>query len=285
MRKFLAGGLIAFLAFFAMSQAQELVPPPREVKTTFEVPYKLTGTQHVMVRVKLNGKGPFNFILDTGAPALIISETIATKAKAKLDDKNWGDFKLEVEGGVVLPEARGLSTDMFQLKGMNALGVAGVELHGVLGYNILAQFRIQYDFTADKLIWTKLDFSPPKMVGIGKKGDSQGGLEAMGDMMKMVAPLLGLKPNFEVKPRGYLGVLLGEDKEAMTVRAILPGSPAEKAGLKVGDRIVGVGKRDTDSVDELMKQVNRLTEGEKLTLKVKQGEDTRTLNIELGKGL
>lgn len=285
MRKFLAGGLIAFLAFSARSQAQELVPPPREVKTTFEVPYKLTGTQHVMVRVKLNGKGPFNFILDTGAPALIISETIATKTKAKLDDKNWADFKLEIEGGVVLPEARGLSTDMFQLKGMNALGVAGVELHGVLGYNILAQFRIQYDFTTDKLVWTKLDFAPPKMVGIGKKGDSQGGLEAMGDMMKMLAPLLGLKPNFEVKPRGYLGVLLGEDKEAMTVRAILPGSPAEKAGLKVGDQIVGVGKRDTDSVDELMKQVNRLAEGEKLTLKVKQGSDTRTLNIELGKGL
>lgn len=285
MRNFLAGGIVALLAFSGPVSAQELIPSPREVKTTFEVPYKLTGTQHVMVRVKLNGKGPFNFILDTGAPALIISENIAAKAKAKLDDKNWADFKLEIEGGVTLPAARGLSTDMFQLKGMNALGVAGVELHGVLGYNILAQFRIQYDFTADKLIWTKLDFNPPKMLGIGKKGDSQGGLEAMGDLMKMVAPLLGLKPNFEVKPRGYLGILLGDEKEEMTVRAILPGSPAEKAGLKVGDQIIGVGRRDTDTADELMKQVNKLTEGEKLTLRIKQGEKTRTLTIELGKGL
>mgnify|MGYP000417854876 CR=1 FL=1 len=284
MRHSLAAGLIALLAVSSLP-AQELIPPPREVKTTFEVPYKLTGTSHVMVRVKLNGKGPFNFILDTGAPALIISETIAGKAKAKLDDKNWGDFKLEVEGGVVMPEARGLSTDMFQLKGMNALGVAGVELHGVLGYNILAQFRIQYDFTADKLVWTKLDFAPPKMVGIGKKGDSQGGLESMGDMMKVLAPLLGMKPNFEVKPRGYLGVLLGDGKEELTVKAVVPDSPAEKAGLKAGDRIVGVGAKTTDTADKLMEQVGKTPEGEKLTLKVKQGDDTKTLTVQLGKGL
>jgi hypothetical protein len=283
--KITATSLLTWLVFTLPASAQELVPPPREVKTTFEIPYKLTGTQHVMVRVKLNGKGPFNFILDTGAPALIMSEEVAKKAKGKLDDKNWGDFKLDIEGGLMLPEAKGLATDMFQLKGMNAMGVAGVELHGVLGYNILAQYRIEYDFTAEKLKWTKLDFTPPKMIGIGKKGDSQGGLEAMGDMMKMLAPLLGLKPNFEVKPRGYLGVVLAEDGDKLMVRSILPGSPAEKSGLKAGDQILAVGKRDSDSIDDLVKFVNKLTEGEKLPLKIKQGEETKTITIVLGKGL
>jgi len=46
---------------------------PPKPENSYEIPYKLTDTKHVMVRVKLNGKGPFNFILDTGAPALIIS--------------------------------------------------------------------------------------------------------------------------------------------------------------------------------------------------------------------
>ena len=31
----------------------------------------MTTFQHVLVRAKINGKGPFNFILDTGAPALL----------------------------------------------------------------------------------------------------------------------------------------------------------------------------------------------------------------------
>ena len=285
MKYHLGGSLVLLMLCNSGLSAQELGPMPREVKTTFEVPYKLSETKHVVVRVKLNGKGPFNFILDTGAPALIMSEVIAKKVNAKLDGKNWGNFKLEIEGGLTLPEARGLSTDMFQLKGMNAMGVAGVELHGVLGYNILAQFRIQYDFTEEKLIWTRLNFSPPKMVGLGTKSEGQGGMEMMGDMMKLLAPLLGLKPNFELKPRGYLGVVLDQKKDQILVLSVMPESPAEKSGLKVGDQIKSVKGKNVDSVDELMKAVNKMGEGEKLKLQILRDGDAKDLTIELGKGL
>ena len=36
-----------------------------------------------MVRTKINGKGPFNLIVDTGAPAVFITKTVAKKAKAE----------------------------------------------------------------------------------------------------------------------------------------------------------------------------------------------------------
>jgi len=75
-------------------------PPVRH-----EIPYRLTDTKHVMVRVKLNGKGPFNFILDTGAPAMIMTEAVAKKVGAKIDN-GWGDFDLRVEGGLSLPGAK-----------------------------------------------------------------------------------------------------------------------------------------------------------------------------------
>jgi serine protease DegQ len=284
MRRWLLASCLPLL-FFAPLCAQEIGPKPREVLTSYEIPYKLTDTKHVMVRVKLNGKGPFNFILDTGAPALIMSETVAKKCNAKLDSKNWGDFKLDIEGGLTILDAKGLSTDMFQLKGMNAMGVAGVELHGVLGYNILAQFRIQYDFTQDKLVWTKLDFTPPKMSSIGKKSDGQGSLEFVGDLMKFIAPVLGLRPNFDLKPRGYLGVILEEKTDALYIQSILPESPAEKAGLKVGDRIRVAKGKQVDTVEEMMKAINKLGEGEKLKLTIKRGEDNQDITVELGKGL
>lgn len=35
------------------------------------VPFRLTDTNHILIRLKINGKGPFNFIVDTGAPAMI----------------------------------------------------------------------------------------------------------------------------------------------------------------------------------------------------------------------
>ncbi len=43
---------------------------------SIEVPYRLTVPKHILVRAKINGKGPYNFILDTGAPALFVSTKV-----------------------------------------------------------------------------------------------------------------------------------------------------------------------------------------------------------------
>ena len=53
-------------------------------------------------------------------------------------------------------------------------------MHGVIGYNVLAKFRITYDFTADKLGFEPIaGFEPPPLVPIGDKG-GDGGLSAIG---------------------------------------------------------------------------------------------------------
>ena len=65
------------------------------------VPYHLTDTQHVLVRIKLNGKGPFNFVVDTGCPVLVINTAVAKKAGLE-DNKGLTTVdKLEFEGGLV----------------------------------------------------------------------------------------------------------------------------------------------------------------------------------------
>ena len=133
MRYILVVGLLGLA--FAPARADDKKDASPKTPVTYEIPYRLTDTKHVLVRVKLNGKGPFNFIIDTGAPALILSEAIAKKVGAKTE-KGWTTFdKIELEGGLTMPNSRGVATDMFQLKGMNAMGLAGVELHGVLGRN------------------------------------------------------------------------------------------------------------------------------------------------------
>ena len=94
---------------------------------------------------------------------------------------------------------------------MNGLGLAGVELHGVIGYDILARYRITYDFTADTLAFVPLDFTPPAIQGIGGKG--QGGLEVLGPIMKTLAAFMGIKPGFDVAPRGQVGIEVEEKDE------------------------------------------------------------------------
>ena len=134
----------------ALARADD--PKPAEKPVKYEIPYRLTDTQHVQVRVKINGKGPFNLILDTGAPALFLTKQVAKKAGIDVNEKGFGALeKFEFEGGLKVDKVRAHVTDIFQVEGMNSLGDAGVELHGMIGYEGLARFRIQYDFTADKL--------------------------------------------------------------------------------------------------------------------------------------
>jgi hypothetical protein len=262
-------------------------PDPDPKPAAVEVPYKLTETKHVMVRAKINGKGPFNLILDTGAPAVFITKAVAKKAGAGTDEKGWANFdSFELEGGLKVPEARGRVEDLFQLEGMNGMGLAGVELHGVVGYNVLAPYRVTYDFTADTIRFDPIpDFDPPKLVPIGGKG--QGGLEMIGPLMKTMAALMGIKPNFNAVPRGFLGVEV-DDADGVVVKKVLPGSPAEQAGFKAGDKITAVkvtAARDVDDLRDLTRALAKAGVGAKLTVTVARGDATKTITLELGKGL
>ena len=140
-------------------------PPKKaaDVGTAYRVPYRLTLTNHYLVRVKIDGKGPFNFLVDTGAPYLFVSTEAAKKiglpAPAKGD--YWTDIgTLDLEGGARLSKIKGRVEDPFQLVGMNALGLPGASIDGILGFTILARFKMEFDPTRDRMTWTRLDFEP-----------------------------------------------------------------------------------------------------------------------------
>src|SRR5207302_5322224 len=97
----------------------------------------------------------------------------------------------------------------FQLEGMNGMGLAGVELHGILGYTVLAHFRMEFDFTKDALRWMPIDWKPPAPQRIGGQG-GQGGLEIIGGLMKFLGPLIGLGPAPAPEARGFVGIELAE---------------------------------------------------------------------------
>src|SRR5438477_13038118 len=110
---------VALTAILAPLAVRADDAPKGEAKPVL-VPYRLTAPKHVLVRAKINGKGPFNFILDTGAPAVFITNKVADRAGVKTDGTGWGAFdRFEIEGGLVVAKAKGRVEDLFQLEGMN----------------------------------------------------------------------------------------------------------------------------------------------------------------------
>jgi hypothetical protein len=249
------------------------------------VPYTITNTKHVLVRAKINGKGPYNFIVDTGAPALFVSTAVCTKLGVKPDRRGWGTLdRFDIEGGVSLPKFKARVEDPFQLQGMNGLGLAGAELHGIIGYTVLAKFRIELDLTNDKMAWTPLAFNPPAPQGLGGRG-APAELDALGGIMKMVGALLGKQPQADVTTRGFLGLDLKDDDKGVVVKSLLDKGPADAGGVRVGDRITafqGKTVRDTDGVRQLAAKV---ATGEKVKLIVERDGRSREISFVSGEGL
>lgn len=81
---------------------------------------------------------------------------------------------------------------------------------------------------------------------------------------------------------GFLGLIAEKSEEGgLKVTEIWEEGPAEKAGLKVGDRILEVeGKEATDEV--LKARLGEIAEGDKIKLKWISGEKTIEKEIELG---
>jgi serine protease DegQ len=260
--------------------------PAKKDAKPIEVPYRTTIPKHILVRAKINGKGPFNFILDTGAPALFVSTAVCKKLGVEPDKNGWGTFdKFEVEGGVVIPKAKGRIEDPFQLEGMNAMGLAGAELHGVIGYNILARFKMEIDFTRDKMVWTPLDYEPEAPKGMGGKGGA-GGLEFMGTIMKMFGAFLGKKPAQDEAPRGFLGVELEQKgDDVVIVKSVLEKSPAAKAGVKAGDRITKFKGRTIENIEDIQRFVKKLKADEPVSLTVERGQEKTEISFTTGEGL
>lgn len=272
---------LAALAVLSLTAQTRAENPPK----SFEVPYRMTKAKHIYVRAKINGKGPFNFIVDTGAPALFVAVPVARKLGVKADNKDWGVFdRFEIEGGVVLTKIKGRIETPPQIEGMNGLGLAGVELHGMIGYDILARYRLVIDFTRDKMEWTPLDYKPKASMSLAG-GRGTGGLDLLGSLMKTVSSLLGTKAAPPVRLRGFLGVELKDDDDNPIVQSVLTDGPAGKAGVKIGDRITHVQGRSVLDTSDVQRYVSRKDPGERITLTVKRGKDTKEITVKLGEGL
>lgn len=283
MRACLLGCLATSLIVTVPLSAAEI---DKSTAKSYQIPYRLLDTKHIMVRVKVNGKGPFNLILDTGSPALFISTAAGKKAGATKDKDGWSTFKrLELEGGLVIPDARGRVEDPFQLQGMNGLGLAGVELHGMLGYNILARYRIEIDLTKNKMTWTPLDFKPPPPVGLRGKHGEPAELNAMGAVMKVLGVLMGKKAAPDLTFRGFMGIELMQGKGQAEVKRVLKDSPAGRAGLKAGDHITAFQSHSVSSAADLAKWSAHVTAGKTVVLTVTRDGAQRELSLKTGEGL
>jgi hypothetical protein len=218
---------------------------------------------------------------------LIVAEDLCKELGVKPDRDGWSDLdRFEIEGGVVVPKARVYVHTPFQLEGMNGMGLAGAKLHGMIGYDILARYRMEFDFTRDKMVWTELDWEPKGPMRLGKGGGGAGGMEVIGKIMQMLGGMLGRQAQPEPVLRGFLGVeLVDAAVEDIRVKSILESGPAAKSQLKPGDRVVKFQGRTVLNVDDVHRFAGKVRPGEEVEFTVLRGDEQMKITMRSGEGL
>jgi hypothetical protein len=289
----LIAGLLAALAALAPAPPQASPADARDpqIGQAFRVPYKRTLTNHYLVRCRINGKGPFNFLVDTGAPALFIGTEAGKAVGLAPDDKAfWTPVdRFQIEGGIDLRNVKARVEDPFQLEGMNALGLPGAKIHGILGFTILARFRMEFDPTDDRMTWTRLDYEPkdPYVPSDPAERQAPADVQAMnllGPAMKLMSVFVGKQPEDIRLPQGILGIEIAEDDGRLIVSGVLPETPAAAADIRPGDLIVSIADAPTSTAAQAHDAITRLRPGETINLTLRRGDQTLTHPLKAAAG-
>lgn len=271
--------VVGVLLFLSDSHAWADAPAAKPAR----VPFQMLKTRHMLVQVKINGKGPYPLIFDTGAPVMLINTKLAKEAKVL--PKNFrpplfapfgslGQFTIKDMqlGGV---KAKGIPTVVMNHPTVGLMAKALKKpIYGIVGFSFFARYRMTIDYQKKEMTFVPTKFKPPDI------------------MKEMMTTLLdaGHQPKTKViQPAGVWGFSVGKaknDKKAgVTISHVVAKSAAAKAGLKKGDRLLVLDDRWTDSVVDCYEAAKHVKPGSSVNVTIERGGKKMQKTIQVKAGL
>ncbi|MCZ6544092.1 MAG: PDZ domain-containing protein [Chloroflexi bacterium] len=91
------------------------------------------------------------------------------------------------------------------------------------------------------------------------------------------------QPRFDAPPSGArLGIQVEASDAGLIVSGVVPGSPADAAGLEAGDVITSIGDRDVRSLEDALRVLAASEPGQTLPLTYERDGETHSASVELG---
>jgi hypothetical protein len=278
MTRLLFTAILAIAAFPAFADE-----PKKEKDEPKRVKFDLLKTKHIVVEVKLNGKGPYRLIFDTGAPLMLINNRIAKDAG--VIDKNakqpgfalfgaMGQFNIkEFQMGEL--KATDVSTMVMDHPTVQAISEMFGPIDGLVGFPFFARYRMTVDYQAKEFTFAPVDYKPSNLFDT-----------LMATMMSAQRDKGGPKILIPQGQWGFVADKGAKDTEAgVDVKDVLKGSAADKAGLMAGDRLLTIDGRWTDTVVDLFEAASHVKPDQTVPVKVKRDGKEIELRVTPSKGL
>jgi hypothetical protein len=256
------------------------LPPAKAADKPVVVPFELLKTGHMTVMVKINGKGPYKLIFDTGAPITLLNNKIAKEAGLLKDMPrpafalfgSMGEVKVRaLEVGEQLAE--NVAAVVMDHPTVEAISRAFGPIDGIVGFPFFARYKMTLDYQAKTVTFVPSGFKPPDVM----KGLMSAMMGDSGSEPKVVAPAAqwGILAHKEA----------GDDEAGVTVQEVLAGSAAAAAGVKAGDRLLTLDGRWTDSLVDLYTAASYVKAGTTVALVVRRGGKEVELKVKPAAGL
>ncbi len=132
------------------------------------VPFELLRSGHMAVQVKINGKGPYRVIFDTGAPISLLNNKVAKEA-GLLKDAEKPLFSLFGTMGQVSVKsfqvgdlkAEDINTIIMDHPTIEAISRVLGPVQGIVGFPFFARYKMTLDYQAKELTFVPNGFEPP----------------------------------------------------------------------------------------------------------------------------
>ncbi|SEJ39706.1 Aspartyl protease [Dyadobacter koreensis] len=146
-------------------------------KKRVTIPFKMVRNM-VVIELKINNNGPYNFILDTGVGLMVITEprlvdsiNISYKKTVQLYGLGDGEsFEAYIASSlnISMPDvySNGIGAVIFKEDHFGLSNYTGTHIHGLLGYEFFNNLAVEIDFTEYKLTVCR-----PKDLKVGKRRD------------------------------------------------------------------------------------------------------------------
>ena len=251
------------------------------------VPFTLLPSRHMLMAVSLNGRGPYNLIFDTGAPLNLVNTRVARDAKlARSKGGLSGGFGFgllnvqQVDVGTL--KVGDATAEKLPAVVMDHPTVAAISsmfsdeygpIEGIVGFPFFAKFAATVDYQAKTLTLRPNGFKPGDYLldltqGLLKAGNQAGEPKVVG--------AAGLW--------GFAAKAADDGQPGVTVAEVFADSPAAKAGLKAGDRLLTLDGRWTDSVADVYLAASLVRPGRAAVLTVKRSDSELSLTATPAKG-
>ncbi len=235
------------------------------------VPMEILKTGHIVISVKVNDKGPYRLIFDTGAPTTIISSKVATEAEVVKPSLSLTLFGAGGQANVKSFELGNLKTPNNSVVVMDHPTLKVMSkffgpIEGIIGFTTYSRYKFILDYKASSITFSPTGFIPPDII------------KAM--MTRMTG---SEKSQSFLFPKGIWGFQAEKSSldtsDGITVSLVNENSPAAKAGLKKNDRILSLDGFWTDSLEDLFFAASKATpqKSSKLTIL----RDQKKMNISL----